>query len=188
MELLPLFVNLRGRRVLLVGGGPVAAAKLAPLVDAGADLIVVSPEVVPAIAAAPVTVRRRPFEPRDLDDVWLAVAAATREVNAQVAAAAETRRVIVNAVDDPANASAYFGGIVRRAGVTIAISTGGAAPGLTALLRQAIEALLPRDVGDWIEAAARARAGWRRCGVPMDARRPLLLETLNGLYDRKGAA
>jgi len=183
-ELLPLFVNLAGRRVVLVGGGPVAAGKLAQLLDAGADVVVVSPEVHPDIVRSGVAIEARAFRPADLDGAWLVVAAATPDVNRQVARAAEERRVFVNAVDDPANATAFLSGVVRRDGVTLAISTNGDAPGLTALLREAIDAILPHDIGRWMEEARRIRATWKRDQVPMGARKPLLLETLNDLYQR----
>jgi uroporphyrin-III C-methyltransferase / precorrin-2 dehydrogenase / sirohydrochlorin ferrochelatase len=192
-DLLPLFVNLRGRRVLVVGGGPVAASKLAQLVAAGARVEVVAPQIHPDIDAAAsaagslVSVSRRAFVPADVDDVWLVVAAATPDVNRHVAAAAEERRVLVNAVDDPANASAFLGGVVRRGGVTLAISTSGDAPGLTALLRQALNALLPRDIGEWVRESRRLRAVWRKNGVPMEERRPLLLDALNALYGKDDA-
>jgi siroheme synthase-like protein len=187
MSLLPLFVNLTGRRVLLVGGGPVAAAKLEQLLAAGADVHVVSPDVHDSLARSRARIERRAFVPGDLDDVWLVVAAATPEVNRAVAAAAETRRIFVNAVDDPANATAFLSGVVRRGGVTIAISSEGRAPGLTALLRQAIEDVLPPDVVRWVDEAQRRRVEWRRDGVPMESRRPLLLEVLNRLYEKPDA-
>ncbi len=114
------------------------------------------------------------------------VAAATPEVNRAVAEAAEARRVLVNAVDDPSNASAFLGGVVRRGGVTVAISTSGDAPGLTALLRQALDVLLPRELAQWMREARRRRAEWKKEGVPMEARRPLLLEALNRLYEHDG--
>jgi uroporphyrin-III C-methyltransferase/precorrin-2 dehydrogenase/sirohydrochlorin ferrochelatase len=180
--LLPLFLDLSGRRVLLVGGGPVAAAKLVQLLAARADVRVVSPDVCDAIARSGVAVARRGFDSRDLDDVWLVVAAATPAVNAHVAEAAEARRVFVNAVDDPAHASAYLSGVVRRDGVTLAISTSGAAPALTALLREALDAVLPADLDKWVEQSARERARWRRDRVPIEDRRPRLLEALNELY------
>ncbi len=88
----------------------------------------------------------------------------------------------MNAVDDPQNATAFLSGVVRRDGVTLAISTSGDAPGLTALLREALDAVLPRDLGRWVREATELRRAWRRDGVPMDARRPLLLEALNRLY------
>jgi uroporphyrin-III C-methyltransferase / precorrin-2 dehydrogenase / sirohydrochlorin ferrochelatase len=183
-DLLPLFVNLAGRRVVLVGGGPVAAGKLTQLLDAGADVLVVSPEVHLSIDGSGVEIARREFSPADLDAAWLVVAAATPDVNRAVASAAEARRIFVNAVDDPANATAFLSGVVRRDGVTVAISTSGDAPGLTALLREAMDAILPRDIGRWMEEARRVRAAWKRDQVPMDARKPLLLETLNDLYRR----
>jgi uroporphyrin-III C-methyltransferase / precorrin-2 dehydrogenase / sirohydrochlorin ferrochelatase len=190
--LLPLFLNMAGRRVLLVGGGAVAAAKLRQLLASAANVHVVSPEIVEDIeragASSAVTISRRSFTPSDLDDVWLAVAAATLDVNRQVADAAQTRRIFVNAVDDPANATAFLSGVVRREGITLAISTSGEAPGLTALLRQGIDELLPRrDLANWLRAAREERRKWKASGVPMDERRPLLLEALNRLYGRDGS-
>ena len=181
-DLLPLFVNLAGRRVVLVGGGPVAAAKLTQLLDAGADVLVVSPVVHAEIERSGVLIARREFNPADLDAAWFVVAAATPDVNRTVGRAAEARRIFVNAVDDPANATAFLSGVVRRDGVTLAISTNGDAPGLASLLREALDAVLPRDIGRWVAEARRVRAIWKRDGVPMQARKPLLLATLNDLY------
>jgi siroheme synthase-like protein len=180
--LLPLFLTLTGRRVLLVGGGRVAASKLDQLLAAGADVRVVSPEVSAEIEGRGAAIDRRAFLDADLDDAWLVVAAATPAVNRQVAEAAESRRVFVNAVDDPANASAFLGGVVRRAGVTVAISTSGEAPALAGLLREAVDEVLPEDLAAWVEESRRQRAAWRRDGVPMTERRPLLLQALNRLY------
>jgi len=185
-ELLPLFLNLTGRAVVLVGGGPVATAKLRQLMAAGADVRVIAPDVTGEIAATPgITVETRPFEPVDLDGTWLVVAAATPDVNRQVAEAAETRRLFVNAVDDPAHASAFLGGVVRRDGVTLAISTSGAAPALAALLREGIDALLPRDLASWMWQARASRVAWRRDGVPIETRKPQLLQALNQLYEKR---
>jgi uroporphyrin-III C-methyltransferase/precorrin-2 dehydrogenase/sirohydrochlorin ferrochelatase len=181
-DLLPLFVNLTGRRVVLVGGGPVAAAKLTQLLAARADVLVVSPEVHPAIETSGIRIERREFSAPDLDGAWLVVAAATPDVNRQVRHAADLRQVFVNAVDDPANATAFLSGVVRRDGVTVAISTSGDAPGLTALLREALDAVLPRDLAAWVNEARRQRVNWKRDGVPMALRRPMLLEALNELY------
>jgi uroporphyrin-III C-methyltransferase / precorrin-2 dehydrogenase / sirohydrochlorin ferrochelatase len=182
-DLFPVFLKLRGRRVLLVGGGTVATGKLRPLLDAGAAVTVVAPQVSDAIRASGVTVRTRAFEPGDLDDVWFVVAAATRDANAQVARAAEARRIFVNAVDDVENASVYLGAIVRRAGVTVAISTDGHAPALAGLMREALERLLPDELDAWMDCARAARTRWLAAGVPMTERRPLLLNALVELYD-----
>ena len=168
--------------MLLVGAGTVAAAKLVQLHAAGADVLVVAPQVNDDIARSGVQIARRRFTPEDIDGAWLVVAAATPEVNASVAEAAESRRVFVNAVDDPSNASAFLGGVVRRDGVTLAISTRGDAPGLAGLLREALDEVLPEDLGKWMEVARHERVQWRRDGVPIAARRPLLLEALNRIY------
>jgi siroheme synthase-like protein len=187
-ELLPLFLNLTGRDVLLVGGGPVATAKLRQLLAAGAQVRVVAPEISDEIAQQPVALDRRPFVPADLVGAWLAVAAATPAVNREVADAAERLRIFVNAVDDPANATAFLSGVVRRDGVTLAISTSGAAPALTALLREGLDALLPRDLATWMSRARAVRYAWRRDGVPMEARKPRLLQALNTLYQEEETA
>lgn len=195
--LFPLFLKLAGRAVLLVGGGPVATSKARTLAEAGARVQVVSPELTPelriqvAAAESPHgwTLRQRPFEPGDLDDVWLAISAAPPEVNRVVAREAEARRIFVVAVDDPPSASAYGAGIVRRGGVTLAISTAGQAPALAGLLREGLEAVLPEgaDLEGWVNEARRLRPTWRREGLPLGDRRPHLLAALNRLYDERTA-
>lgn len=182
-DLLPLFVQLQGRRVVLVGGGPVAAAKLRQLQAVGADVVVVAPALHDDIVRSGAEIARRPFEAADLDRAWIVVAAATPEVNRQVAQAAHERRLFVNAVDDPPNATAFLSGVVRRGHVTLAISTSGDAPGLTALVREALDAVLPEDLDEWMNVAREERAKWRRDGVAMEKRRPLLLEALNRIYE-----
>lgn len=185
MSMFPVFLDLRGRRVLLVGGGRVAASKLGGLLAAGAEVTVVAPAIRFEFARPGVHLERRPFEERDLDGVWYVVAAAPAEVNLQVRIAADARQLFVNAVDDPRTATAYAGGVVRRSGVTIAISTDGRAPALAGLLREALDAWLPGDLGAWLDAADGARQQWRDDAVPMEQRRPQLLETLNKLYEAK---
>src|SRR5439155_21538532 len=147
---------------------------------------VVAPAIADDIAdaGAGVTIFRRAFVPEDLDEAWFVVAAATPGVNRTVAAAAEERRLFVNAVAGPANASACLSGVVRRGGVTLAISTSGDAPALTSLLREALDATLPADLERWMQAARDARAAWRRDGVEMTRRKPQLLRALNALYER----
>ncbi len=186
MTLFPAFLKLAGRRVVVVGGGGVAASKIRALLDAGADVTVVAPEIAPGILQAAVACVRRPFEARDLDDAWFVVAAAPPAVNRRVAEAAGARRLFVNAVDDPPNASLYLGGVVRRSGLTVAISTDGRAPALAGLLRQALDALLPADqVERWLAEADRLRSEWRRTGVPLPERRPQLLDALVRLHDSR---
>ncbi|HVR60389.1 MAG TPA: NAD(P)-dependent oxidoreductase [Polyangia bacterium] len=196
-----MFLKVAGRRVVVVGGGPVAAAKIEGLAGAGAEILVVAPELRPEIAGLEergseqgdggvwrgLTIARRAFRPDDLDGAWLVVAAATSQVNRQVAAAAEARRLFVVAVDDPQAASAYGAGVVRRAGVTLAVSTDGTAPALAGLLREGLDAILPDEdeLGAWMAEARAQRAAWRAGGVAMGERRPLLLSAINRLYEKK---
>jgi uroporphyrin-III C-methyltransferase/precorrin-2 dehydrogenase/sirohydrochlorin ferrochelatase len=191
MSLYPLFLKLSGRRVLVVGGGAVATAKVAALAEAGAEIAVVAPEPAPeliaAAAAGKITLARRSFDAVDLGGTWLVVSAATPEVNRIVAAAAESRRLFVLAVDDQSAASAYGAGTLRRGGVTVAVSTEGRAPALAGLLREALEAVLPDDLDAWMAEAERLRAGWRDAGVPMAERRPMLLRALNQLYQARSS-
>jgi siroheme synthase-like protein len=185
----PVFLKLEGRRVLVVGAGPVAAGKLRALLDAGARVTVVAPDVVPEISALAneIEIVRRPFDPSDVEGVWYVVAAAPSDVNRAVARAAEAKELFVNAVDDMENASAYLGAIVQRAGVTLAISTDGEAPALAGLLREALEVVLPDDLDRWMASAKEARRQWLAGRVPMAERRPLLLDALNQLYEARAA-
>lgn len=186
--LFPIFLKLAGRKTVVIGGGRVAASKLDALLAARARVTVIAPDVRPEIVRKGVAVVRRPFRAGDLDDAWLAVAAAPVPVNRAVAAAARSRRVFVNAVDDPRHASAYLGGVVRRGDVILAISTSGRAPALAGLLREGLSALLPRDLRCWMTEARRLRRRWRDERVPLAARRPELLRALVRLYDGQAAA
>lgn len=188
--MLPLFVDVKDKQVLVVGGGAMAHAKVLVLLQAGAQVQVVSPACIPAMHELPITLHPRRFSPDDVLGKWFVVAAAPPDVNREVAAAAAGARVFVNAVDDPAHATAYLGGVVRRGDVTLAFSTGGRAPALAGLLREALDAVLPSDIAAWSVQAVEERKRWKRDELPMTARRPALLETLVRLYDarREGPA
>src|ERR1051325_3165559 len=181
----PAFLDLNGRKTVVVGGGPVAAAKVESLLAVGAFVTVVAPDIRPEIERMQVEIVQREFRESDLDGAWWVVAAAPAEVNRQVSAAAEQRRVFVNAVDDPQHASAYLGGVVRRDGVTIAISTDGRAPAIAGLLREAFDAFLPRDIDAWLKTSDQAREIWKSKRTPMEERRPQLLAMLNAIYADK---
>jgi uroporphyrin-III C-methyltransferase/precorrin-2 dehydrogenase/sirohydrochlorin ferrochelatase len=186
-QMLPLFLKLAGRKVVVVGGGKVALAKLDALEGAAARITVVAPEIGAELVRPGIQLERRIFTPADLDGAWLVIAAAPAEVNREVAKAAEERRIFVNAVDDPASGSAYTGGVFRRDGVTVAISTDGEAPALAGLLREGLEALLPDELHCWVAEARELRRRWRSEGLPIGKRRPQLLEALNRIYQERGA-
>ncbi|MPZ18528.1 MAG: bifunctional precorrin-2 dehydrogenase/sirohydrochlorin ferrochelatase [Luteitalea sp.] len=183
VRLFPVFLKLAGRPVLLVGGGTVAESKLDGLLQAGAEVTVVAPAIRSGLAGPNVTLIRRAFAPQDLNGKWFIVAAAPPAVNRAVAEAAEARNLFVNAVDDPPNAGAYLGGVLRRGDVTVAISTSGHAPALAGLVREGLDGLLPRELDTWASLARAVRAKWLAERVPMPTRRPLLLDALNRLYE-----
>jgi siroheme synthase-like protein len=180
-NLYPVFLKLEGRRVLVVGGGAIAERKIASLVAAGARIKVVAPEATEKIRrfALDGTVQwdARPFEDADADGAWLLIAATSDpRVQRQAAGSADARRVFAIAVDDPANASAYSGAVVKRAPFTIAISSSGATPALTRLVREIIEEVLPGE--DWVEQAKRLRAKWLAERTPTGDRFAELVKAL----------
>ncbi|MBS1767785.1 MAG: bifunctional precorrin-2 dehydrogenase/sirohydrochlorin ferrochelatase [Acidobacteria bacterium] len=160
MSLLPLFLDLRSKPVLLVGGGSVARAKLAALREAKADLRIVATRFSRGFAweARGLRLHRRPFEPADLDGVHLVVAATNDpSVNAAIAIEARRRGIWINAVDDPQACDAFFASTLRRGPVELAVSTHGAFPGLSRSLRLALESLLPDETALRDFSALRAR-------------------------------
>src|SRR5688500_5832922 len=144
--LFPAFLDLVDQRVVVVGGGTVAASKIHSLLDAGACVTVVAPDVAPAIAAMRVAIIQRAFEASDLDGAVYVISAAPPVVNARVAREARARGVFVNAVDDPRHATAFAGSVFRRGPVTVSLSTGGEAPALARVLRETLEMLISDDV------------------------------------------
>jgi siroheme synthase-like protein len=165
--LFPLFLDLAGKDVLLVGGGVIATRKARDLAAAGAKVRVVALDVAEEIEA--VAVERRAFEERDVEGAWLVMAATDdAQVQKQIAEACQKARVFCIAVDDPDNASAYGGGVVRRGPVTIAISTSGEAPALARLMREVLEQMLP-DEG-FVDAARALREKWKAEKTPMGSR------------------
>lgn len=133
----PVSLVLTGRSVLVVGGGRVALRKIRGLLDAGAEVTVVAPEVSDEIAALDgVQVIRRSFEPGDLEGRWLAVeATGDPQVAAAVAAAAEQARVWLNAADQTASCSVTLPAILRSGAVTVSYSTAGTSPSLAVWMR-----------------------------------------------------
>jgi siroheme synthase-like protein len=170
LRLLPVGLRVEGRRVLVVGAGPVAARKAAALVAQGAEVTVVAPHHSPEMDAVAVTVRlTEPFRPSHLDGAWFAVAATgVTEVDAAVHEHAEARRVWCNAADDPVHCSAVLPAVVRRGDVTVSVATGGRSPAVASWLRRRIEALLDDHAQDVLEVAARVRDRMRSAGRPTE--------------------
>jgi siroheme synthase-like protein len=169
----PLFLKLEGRIVLVVGAGAVAQRKILGLLEAGARVRVVAPEATEELRklaeAGTIEWRKRPFEAADIDGAWVAMATTpTPEVQRAVADAAEAAHVFVVAADDPAHCSAYSAAVVRRPPLTVAISSSGATPALTRLMREILEEVLPER--GWIEEAKALRAEWIASQAPLGGR------------------
>ena len=162
MTLFPMFVKLQGRLVVVVGGGEVAAGKVDGLLRAGAKVRLVAPDVYSSLAAA-IQSRKidwlpREFEPSDLDGAALAiVATSVPGVNASVFREAEARGIFCNAVDDIENCHFYYGSVVQRGDLQIAISTNGKSPALAQRLRQELEQQFGPEYEVWLEWLGAAR-------------------------------
>ena len=156
----PLVAELGGRRVVVVGAGAVGSRKAQQLVDGGAAVTVVAPEVLAALPGG-TTLITREFRDGDLDDAVLVVSATGRpDVDDAVVAAARVRNVLVNVVDDPRRSSFFFTAVHREGDVVVAVSTEGASPALAAWVRDRAAAALPRGLA---RVARRLRAERARC-------------------------
>lgn len=170
----PVFLDLRGKRCVVVGGGSIAVRKVEGLREAEAVVTVVAPE----IGEMPPDVEciSRAFQPADLDDATLVFAATDDpEVNALVASEANARRILVNVVDDPEHCSCILPAVVRRGALRIAVSTAGASPALARKLRQELEATYGPEYGELVELLWRLRREWepqaQAAGVPFPQRK-----------------
>ena len=172
----PVVLDLTGRPCLVVGGGAIALRKVSALVEAGARVTVVSPSLTPAVlrlaTEAPLRWRPREYAAGDAAGfVLVMVATDDRAVNAAVAAECRERGIWVNCADDPARCDFILPSVLRRGAVTVAVSTGGRSPTLARLLREDLDALLPRDVAPLTEVIADVRRSLREDGVSLDAER-----------------
>jgi uroporphyrin-III C-methyltransferase/precorrin-2 dehydrogenase/sirohydrochlorin ferrochelatase len=154
MNYFPVFFDLAGQRVLIVGGGEVALRKISLLERTGALITVVAPEMAPGVleraSAGKLRLAIREFDPADLDGARLVIVATSRRaVNRWVAKLSDSRGIPVNVVDD-AHASRFIvPAIVDRDPVVVAISTGGTSPVMARRLRERLEALIPKRTGEF---------------------------------------
>jgi siroheme synthase-like protein len=162
MSLFPMFVKLHGRLVVVVGGGEIAAGKIDGLLKAGAKIRLVTPAVhvslVSAIRARKIEWVPREFAAGDLDGASFAIAATSAPgVNASVFREAEARGILCNAADDIEHCHFYYGSVVQRGDLQIAISTNGKSPALAQRLRQELEQQFGPEYEVWIEWLGAAR-------------------------------
>lgn len=165
----PANLLVRGRRVVVVGAGRIAARKIEPLLDQGADVVVVAPEPSTEVRGwadqGRLVLHERAFRPDDLDGAWLALTAtADVDVDAAVYEAAEARRIWCNSADDPAHCSFTLMSVVRRADLVVAIGTGGRSPALAAHLRRLLNEELGPEYEILLELCSEAREALRASG------------------------
>ncbi len=163
MKYYPIFLDLKGRPVTVIGGGEVALRKVQDLIASGALVTVIAPEAHPELErmasgkANPIIIRRN-YCHGDLDGAALAFSATDDgEINSAVYREAEERRIFINAADDPENCSFIIPSSFSRGDLAVAVSTGGASPAMAAKLRRLLESSLPDDIGDLLEALQEAR-------------------------------
>jgi precorrin-2 dehydrogenase/sirohydrochlorin ferrochelatase len=172
----PVFLEMKGRPCVVVGGGTVAERKVEGLLAVEACVTVISPELTPSLAARKEEGRlqhvARAYREGDLKGYEVAVVATDDgPVNAGVAREGRARGVWVNAVDDPPNCDFILPSVIRRGDVVIAVSTGGASPALARRLREELESFLEEDNASVAELLQNVRQELRARGITVDTER-----------------
>jgi len=169
----PIVLNLFGRRVLVVGGGEVALRKARALADAGAEVRVVAPKLLSAFAEdGRFECLAARYEKQHLEGARVAVAATDDEaVNRQVASDARAAGVLVNVVDRPELCDFIVPAQVRRGGLVVAVSTGGAAPSLARRLRERLEKEFGPEYATYLAVLREVREDLKKRNIPADLRR-----------------
>jgi uroporphyrin-III C-methyltransferase len=179
MSLLPIFVKLAGRNCLLVGAGNVALDKITSLLNTGPSLRVIAPEARMEIQQLALEGKlewiARHFTPSDLDGNFLVIAATNSpRVNATIYQGCVERNIPCNSVDDIPNCDFFFGSVVSRGDLQIAISTSGESPAVAQRLRREIDAQLPEDLDVWLRNLGQLRREVLETHPRSEARKSLL--------------
>ena len=185
MDYLPLFLNIRNQPCLVIGGGDIAARKAALLLEAGARVTVVAPDLhadlKTALDQGRIEYTEGSFEASQLNGRKLVIAATDdSEVNARVSAEAQRLNIPVNVVDSPRLCSFIMPSIIDRSPVQIAVSTGGVSPVLARLIRATIEAAIPASYGKLAKLAADFRDQVKQSFSTVNDRRVFWENTLAG--------
>ena len=181
MSYFPIFLEMKGRRCLVIGGGSVAGRKIAGLLEAGASVAVISPNVTETIArwskSKLIQLTARRYQPGDLAGHELVfVATDDAEVNATVFNEGRERGVWVNAADDKTYCDFILPSVLRRGDLTVAVSSGGGSPALARTIREELEIHLSQEYEQLAQLAAEARAELRKrsLNVPFETWRRAL--------------
>ncbi len=179
MSLLPVFLKLDGKPALVVGAGEVASGKIESLVASGARVTVVAPWARPEIVRLherdAIAWHRREFDDADIDGQFVVVAGTNfAHVNQHVYRLCIERDILCNAVDDPPHCDFYYGSVVSRGDLQIAISTAGESPAVAQRLRKELDAVLPADLGPWLHTLGSLRREVLAAYPASEARKSLL--------------
>jgi precorrin-2 dehydrogenase/sirohydrochlorin ferrochelatase len=175
----PVFIDVRDRRCVVIGGGHEGEGKALKLLECGARVVVISPEVADGVRelaeVGKVDWIQREYRPGDLEGAFIAIAATNNnQVNRQIAQEAEQRNVLLNVVDVTHLCTFIAPAVVKRGEVTVAVSTGGASPALARKFREELSGSSPgsrHGVMEWADLApllAEARAELRRMGIKLN--------------------
>jgi len=178
-NLFPMFLKLSNRPCLVVGAGAIAESKIASLLDAGGHVRVVAPEATPQVRtwaqSKALDWHQRPFEPADLDGMFLVIAAtSSTELHERIFEEATRRSVLCNIVDVPSLCDFYYPSVVQRGALQIAISTAGQSPALAQRLRKQLEAQFGPEYEQWLAYLAEARDKLHSTDMDPDERKRLL--------------
>jgi uroporphyrin-III C-methyltransferase/precorrin-2 dehydrogenase/sirohydrochlorin ferrochelatase len=180
MSLFPMFVKLDGRAVLVAGAGAIGESKIAGLLHAGASITVVAPRasasVVKWAAEGKLTWHQRGFQAVDLDGVSLVIAAVPADIAGHIYREARARGILCNSVDDPEHCDFYYGAVVNRGDLQIAISTNGHSPALAQRLRQELEHQFGPEYEHWLRRLGEARLELFAIDINPEIRRQRLHE------------
>jgi len=164
MKLYPIMLNMSGKLAVIIGGGDVAVRKLLDLIDAGADIKIISPEFNDDIIKTSesfkdrVVLVKRKYEKNDLNGAMLVFSATNNpDVNREIFNEAKEKNILINAVDDPPNCSFYIPSFIRKGDLIFSISTSGASPAMAARLRREMEKHIPENIELILERLNKAR-------------------------------
>ncbi len=193
-EFYPIFLKIKGKRCVVVGGGEVARRKVRALLECGASVEVISPdpcqEINELVERGEVKLLRRNYQPGDLQGALIAIAAtSSNEINRQVVKEAQEKAVLVNVADDAENSDFILPSYMRRGALSIAVSTGGVSPALARKIRTRLEKDFGDEYASLVRLIGEVRAELKRQGVKLtgdDWQEALDLDFMLDLLKRGG--
>jgi precorrin-2 dehydrogenase/sirohydrochlorin ferrochelatase len=188
----PLFLNISGKRCVVAGGGDVALRKVRVLLEHGANVVVISPDLCSGLAGivdnSHIQVHRRPYRQGDLNDAFIAIAATdSKEVNLEIMKEAHDKAVLINIVDDAENSDFIVPAHMRREDIAIAISTAGKSPALARKIRTKLEKEFGEEYVDLGKLIGEARFEIKKQGLKISNdvwQQSLDLDTLTDLLKK----